>query len=57
MNEIKKQIVLDVLNGLNSRQESIELVVQIMVISSEVDNWKELVDNYAKQIIAQLQKE
>ena len=57
MNEVKKQIVLDVLNGLNTRRESLDLVAQILIIQSETDNWKELVDNYAKQIIEQLQKE
>ena len=57
MNNIKKQIVLDVLNGINSRTESTSLMTQILVIQMETNNWEELVDNYAKQIIEQLKGE
>lgn len=57
MSDIKKQIVLDVLNGINSRTESSALMTQIIAIQMETDNWKELVDNYAKQIVEQLQKD
>ena len=57
MNNIKKQIVLDVLNGINSRTESTSLMTQILVIQMETNNWEELVDSYAKQIIEQLKGE